>query len=202
MSAWRARDRKKLNRFSGSIRAEGADDLGDGGDAGLVEHPSQLVEHVFGRGGVVEGRGADLDCRGAGRHELKGVVRAGDPADAVCLINTLRGMAVDWRRRRPILAYDVGGLSGPAIKPIALRTVWEVARGVPGLPIIGVGGIAGADDALEFMVAGASAVQVGTATFYNPAAAENLLDDLDRRLDEAGVASVAEVVGSLRSNRS
>ena len=95
----------------------------------------------------------------------------------------------------------VGGLSGPAIKPVALRTVWEVARGVPGLPIIGVGGIASADDALEFLVAGASAVQVGTATFYNPAVAENLLDDMTRLLDEAGVAAVADIVGSLRSNR-
>ena len=91
-------------------------------------------------------------------------------ADAVSLINTVRGMAVDWRRRRPILAYDVGGLSGPAIKPIALRIVWEVARALPGLPIIGIGGIATADDALEFLVAGASAIQVGTATFYDPTA--------------------------------
>ena len=91
-------------------------------------------------------------------------------ADAVSLINTIRGVAVDWRRRRPILAYDVGGLSGPAIKPVALRMVWEVARALPGLPIIGIGGIASADDALEFLVAGASAIQVGTATFYDPGA--------------------------------
>ena len=104
-------------------------------------------------------------------------------ADAVSLINTLRGMAVDWRRRRPILAYDVGGLSGPAIKPIALRMVWDVARALPGLPIIGIGGIATADDALEFLVAGASAVQVGTATFYDPTASERLLDDLIARLE-------------------
>ncbi|MDR3620110.1 MAG: dihydroorotate dehydrogenase [Paludisphaera borealis] len=123
-------------------------------------------------------------------------------ADAVCLINTLRGMAVNWRTRRPILAYDVGGLSGPAIKPVALRIVWEVARALPGLPIIGVGGIASAEDALEFLVAGASAVQIGTATFYNPAAAENVVDDLGRLLDEAGVAAVAPIVGTLRSNRS
>ena len=87
-------------------------------------------------------------------------------ADAVSLINTINGMAVDWRRRRPILANDIGGLSGPAIKPIALRIVWEVARALPGYPIIGIGGIASATDALEFLVAGASAIQVGTATFY------------------------------------
>jgi dihydroorotate dehydrogenase (NAD+) catalytic subunit len=122
-------------------------------------------------------------------------------ADAVSLINTLRGMAVDWRRRRPILAYDVGGLSGPAIKPIALRIVWEVARALPGLPIMGVGGIATADDALEFLVAGASAIQVGTATFYDPTASERMLDHLTSRLDEAGVGDVRSIIGTLRSNR-
>jgi dihydroorotate dehydrogenase (NAD+) catalytic subunit len=122
-------------------------------------------------------------------------------ADAVSLINTLRGMAVDWRRRRPILAYDVGGLSGPAIKPIALRMVWEIARALPALPIIGIGGIATADDALEFLVAGATAVQVGTATFYDPIASERLLDDLTARLEEAGVSDVLSIVGTLRSNR-
>ena len=100
-------------------------------------------------------------------------------------------MAVDWRKRRPILAYDVGGLSGPAIKPIALRMVWEVARALPGLPIIGIGGIATADDALEFLVAGASAIQVGTATFYDPTASERMIDDLTSRLDEAGVTDAA-----------
>ncbi len=123
-------------------------------------------------------------------------------ADAVTLINTVRGMAIDWRRRRPILANDVGGLSGPAIKPIALQMVWSVARALPELPIIAVGGIADADDALEFLVAGASAVQVGTATFYNPRAAEDVLDGLIERLDAEGVAGVAEIVGSARSNRS
>jgi len=122
-------------------------------------------------------------------------------ADAVSLVNTFRGMAVDWRRRRPILANDVGGLSGPAIKPLALRMVWDVARALPDLPIIAIGGIATADDALEFLVAGASAVQVGTATFYDPSASERLLDDLTRHLAEAGVTHLSEVVGTLRSNR-
>jgi len=122
-------------------------------------------------------------------------------ADAVSVINTIRGMAVDWRRRRPILANDMGGLSGPAIKPIALRMVWEVARALPGLPIIGIGGIATADDALEFLVAGASAVQVGTATFYDPTASERLLDDLAQKLSESGVVDVRSIVGTLRSNR-
>jgi dihydroorotate dehydrogenase (NAD+) catalytic subunit len=120
--------------------------------------------------------------------------------DAVSLVNTFKGMAIDWQNRRPILAYDVGGLSGPAIKPLALRLVWDVARALPGLPIIGIGGIANADDALEFVVAGASAIQVGTATFYDPAASERLLDDLSRRLEDARVANLRELVGTLRSN--
>ncbi len=122
-------------------------------------------------------------------------------ADAVSLINTIRGVAVDWRRRRPILAYDVGGLSGPAIKPVALRMVWDVARALPGLPIIGIGGIASADDALEFLVAGASAIQVGTATFYDPNASERLLDELTIRLNETGVTELPQIIGTLRSNR-
>jgi dihydroorotate dehydrogenase (NAD+) catalytic subunit len=122
-------------------------------------------------------------------------------ADAVSLVNTFRGMAVDWRRRRPVLANDVGGLSGPAIKPMALRMVWDVARALPGLPVIGIGGIANADDAMEFLVAGASAVQVGTATFYDPTAAARLLDALPRCLAALGASTVAEVVGTLRSNQ-
>lgn len=122
-------------------------------------------------------------------------------ADAVSLVNTFKGMAVDWRRRRPILANDIGGLSGPAIKPMALRMVWEVSRAVPGLPIVGIGGIWTADDAMEFLVAGASAVQVGTATFADPGAAGRLLDQLPARVAELGASSVAEIVGTLRSNR-
>jgi dihydroorotate dehydrogenase (NAD+) catalytic subunit len=122
-------------------------------------------------------------------------------ADAVSLINTIRGMAVDWRKRRPILAYDMGGLSGPAIKPIALRMVWEVARALPHLPIIGIGGIATADDALEFLVAGASAIQVGTASFYDPSASGRMLDDLTNRLAEAGVTNLRQIIGTLQSNR-
>jgi dihydroorotate dehydrogenase (NAD+) catalytic subunit len=122
-------------------------------------------------------------------------------ADAVSLVNTLRGMAVDWRRRRPILAYDVGGLSGPAIKPVALQMVWSVSRALPDLPVIGIGGIWTADDALEFLVAGATAIQVGTATFADPSASERLVDDLTRLLEQAGIASVREIVGTLRSNR-
>jgi dihydroorotate dehydrogenase (NAD+) catalytic subunit len=122
-------------------------------------------------------------------------------ADAVSLVNTFRGMAINWRTGRPILANDVGGLSGPAIKPMALRMVWDVARACPGLPIIGIGGIASADDALEFLVAGASAIQVGTATFYDPTVSERLLDDMTARLETAGVVAITDLIGTLRPNQ-
>ncbi len=122
-------------------------------------------------------------------------------ADAVSLVNTFRGMAIRWRSRKPILANDIGGLSGPAIKPLALRAVWEVSKALPDLPIIGVGGIASVDDALEFLVAGASAIQVGTATFADPGASERLVDQINDELDHAGIIAVTDLIGSLRSNR-
>ena len=122
-------------------------------------------------------------------------------ADAVSLVNTFRGLVVDWRKRRPVLANDIGGLSGPAIKPLALRMVWEVSRALPELPIIGVGGIMNADDAIEFLVAGATAVQVGTATFADPCAAETVLDGMIAALELASIGSVREIVGVLRSNK-
>ena len=118
-------------------------------------------------------------------------------ADAVTLINTLQGMAVDWRRRRPLLGNVVGGLSGPAIKPVALRCVHQVHRAV-GIPIIGVGGIMTIDDCMEFFVAGAAAVQIGTASFAEPVASARLLDELPAALREAGAARFADVVGTLR----
>jgi dihydroorotate dehydrogenase (NAD+) catalytic subunit len=117
-------------------------------------------------------------------------------ADAVSLVNTFVGMAVDWRRRRPVLGNVTGGLSGPAVKPLALRVVWQVARAKV-LPVIGVGGIATVDDAMEFLVAGASAVQVGTANFYDPTASVRIADGLPAALAQLGAASVAEVVGTL-----
>jgi len=117
-------------------------------------------------------------------------------ADAVTLINTLQGMAIDWRRRKPLLGNVVGGLSGPAIKPVALRCVHQVHRAV-GIPIIGVGGIMTIDDCLEFFVAGAAAVQVGTANFAEPVVSARLLAELPAALAEAGVARFADVVGTL-----
>jgi dihydroorotate dehydrogenase (NAD+) catalytic subunit len=118
-------------------------------------------------------------------------------ADALAVINTCQGMAVDWRRRRPLLGNVVGGLSGPAIKPIALRCVHQVRRAVD-TPIIGVGGIMTIDDVMEFLVTGATAVQVGTASFADPLTVRRLLDHLPAALVEAGASGVAEVVGTLR----
>ena len=117
-------------------------------------------------------------------------------ADAISLINTCLGMAIDWRRRRPMLGNVLGGLSGPAIKPIALRAVYQVAQAVK-TPLIGIGGIATIDDVMEFLVAGASAVQLGTVNFYNPKASKEVLDALPGALATVGVARVAELVGTL-----
>ena len=118
-------------------------------------------------------------------------------ADGISAINTIRGMAVDWRRQTPCIGAVTGGLSGPAVKPVALRMVWEIASALPKLPVIGIGGISTADDALEFMVAGATAIQVGTASFVNAAAAGEIVDGLSSRLAEAGIARVAALIGSL-----
>src|SRR6476646_9304744 len=115
--------------------------------------------------------------------------------DAISLINTVLGMAIDWRKRRPLLGNIVGGLSGPAIKPIALRCVYQVAQAVK-TPLIGIGGIATLDDVREFFVAGASAVQVGTANYYDPTVSMKLVDALPGALREAGVSRVSELVGT------
>src|SRR3954462_347631 len=117
-------------------------------------------------------------------------------ADAISLINTCLGMAIDWRRRRPMLGNVMGGLSGPAIKPIALRAVYQAAQAVE-TPIIGIGGIATIDDVMEFLVAGASAVQLGTVNFYNPKASMEVLDALPNALATSGATTVTNVVGTL-----
>ena len=121
-------------------------------------------------------------------------------ADAVSLINTCLGMAVDWRRRRPILGNVLGGLSGPAIKPIALGAVYRVARAVD-VPLVGIGGIASIDDVMEFLVAGATAVQIGTANFYNPTVSIQVLDALPAALAELQASRVADVVGTISSGK-
>lgn len=118
-------------------------------------------------------------------------------ADAVSLINTLTGMAVDIRTRRPKLANITGGLSGPAIKPVALRMVWEVYKAVK-IPIIGMGGIMNAEDAIEFMLAGASAVAVGTANFVNPSAAINIIEGLETFMKDHNIKDITELTGGLK----
>ena len=119
-------------------------------------------------------------------------------ADAIAAINTCLGMAVDWRKQRPLLGNVMGGLSGPAIKPIALRAVYQIANAVQ-IPIIGIGGIANVDDVMEFLVAGASAVQIGTANFYNPKVTGEILDQLPEALGSLGAARVTDVVGSIKT---
>ena len=119
-------------------------------------------------------------------------------ADAVSLINTFQGMAVDWKKRRPVLGNVLGGLSGPAIKPLALRIVWQVSRAVK-IPIIGIGGIQSIDDVMEFFLVGATAIQVGTANFYNPGLANQLIRELPAALQTLGADSVAEIVGTLNT---
>lgn len=126
----------------------------------------------------------------------KGAAEGG--ADAVSLINTCLGMAVDWRRRRPLLGNVMGGLSGPAIKPIALRAVYQVAQAVS-TPLIGIGGIAMIDDVMEFLVAGAMAVQIGTANFYHPTVSTEVLDSLPGALCDLGAKCVSEIVGTLQT---
>lgn len=117
-------------------------------------------------------------------------------ADGVSAVNTLRGMAIDWRKRAPSIGAGTGGLSGPAIRPIAVRMVWEIASALPKVPIMGIGGIMNADDVLEFMVAGASAVQVGTANFVNAQTANQIVDALPAKLAEAKVARIRNLIGT------
>ena len=120
-------------------------------------------------------------------------------ADGLSVINTLLGMAVDWRNQKPLLGNVMGGLSGPAIKPVALRCVHQVAGAVD-IPIIGIGGIANLNDVMEFLVAGASAVQIGTANFYDPTVSIKILDALPAALAELNATTVTDVVRSLKTN--
>jgi dihydroorotate dehydrogenase (NAD+) catalytic subunit len=118
-------------------------------------------------------------------------------SDAVSCINTVLGMAIDWRKQKPLLANKVGGMSGPAIKPVALRCVYQVRSQVD-IPIIGVGGIANIDDAMEFFVAGASAIQVGTANYYDPTVSPRLVDELPLAVQSLGATALRDIVGTLK----
>lgn len=119
-------------------------------------------------------------------------------ADAISLINTVQGMAVDWRRRRPLLGNVLGGLSGPAIKPIALRAVYQAAQAVK-TPLVGIGGIATLDDCLEFFVTGATAVQLGTVNFYDPTVSMRILEGLSAAIAHLGAGRVTDIVGTLQT---
>ncbi|MBD5245178.1 MAG: dihydroorotate dehydrogenase [Barnesiella sp.] len=117
-------------------------------------------------------------------------------ADSVSLINTLLGMAIDVERQRPILSTVTGGLSGPAVKPVALRMVWQVSRAVK-IPVIGLGGISSGADAMEFILAGASAIQVGTANFFNPRVTMEIIDYMSEYCKRHNVNNITDLIGAL-----
>ena len=119
-------------------------------------------------------------------------------ADSVSLINTLMGMAIDIEKRRPVLSIATGGLSGPAVKPVALRCVWQVAKAVK-IPVIGLGGIMSANDAIEFLLAGASAIEIGTANFIDPAITVRVAEGINQWLDNHGCSSVKDIIGQLEA---
>jgi dihydroorotate dehydrogenase (NAD+) catalytic subunit len=131
------------------------------------------------------------------------MARAAEEAgtDAVSLINTVLGMAVDIETWKPKLANVTGGLSGPAIKPIAVRMVWEVSRSVK-IPVIGIGGITNAEDAVEFMLAGATAVEVGTANFLKPAATVEIVRGIVIYLEKRGINNIKDIIGGLSGSLS
>lgn len=120
-------------------------------------------------------------------------------ADAVSLINTLLSMAIDIRTQRPVLSTITGGLSGPAVKPVALRMVWQVAQAVK-VPVVGMGGISNAEDAIEFLLAGASAIEVGTANFIDPTVTIKIIEGINQYLEMTGCKSINEIIGALKTN--
>ncbi len=120
----------------------------------------------------------------------------GSGADSLSLINTLVGMAIDAETRKPILSTVTGGLSGPAIKPVALRMVWQVYKAVK-IPIVGIGGIMNATDAIEFFLAGATSIQVGTANFINPGISVKIVEGIEAYLQKHNIANVNELIGAL-----
>ncbi|MEK6691848.1 MAG: dihydroorotate dehydrogenase [Nitrospirota bacterium] len=126
------------------------------------------------------------------------MIAEGEGADAVSLINTILGMAIDIETRKPRLANITGGLSGPAIRPVALRMVWQVAKTVK-IPVIGMGGISSAEDAIEFILAGATAIATGTANFYNPKTAYEIVNGLDGYLNEKGINDIKGLIGGMNA---
>ena len=119
-------------------------------------------------------------------------------ADSVSLINTLMGMAIDAEKRKPLISTITGGLSGACVKPIALRMVWQVAKAVK-IPVVGLGGIMNATDAIEFFLAGASAIEIGTANFIDPTVTIKVIDGINDYLDRHGFKSIRDIVGALET---
>ena len=165
-----------------------------------VEHFAELAERLRGVPGVL-GLEVNISCPNV---ESRGEVFACDPVAAACaeaganglsMINTLLGLVIDPDTMRPVLGGVTGGLSGPAIRPVALRCVWQVHQALPELPILGIGGIRTGLDALQFVLAGASAVSVGTAVFNDPSAVARVHDELATALGERGFGSLTEAVG-------
>ena len=122
-------------------------------------------------------------------------------SDAFAVINTLMGMAIDIEKRSPVIGNNQGGLSGPAIKPVALRMVWQVVQATK-IPVVGIGGIISAEDALEFLIAGASAVQIGTANFINPQVTTDIIDGIEMFLAQRKIARVVDIIGTLETTTS
>ncbi len=160
-------------------------------DADMIEGAVKAVRQVTQKT-VIAKLGPDVSDIGK---MAQAAERAG--ADAVSLINTFVAMAIDIRTRKPVLANKTGGLSGPCVRPIAVRMVWEVRKKVR-IPIIGIGGIMNGKDALEFLIAGASAIQVGTANFMNPQASLEILNDIQRFMKKEKISDLKEIIGSVK----
>ncbi len=164
----------------------------------MFAHDEKLIEEVVAavrnvtKKTVIAKLGPDVSDIGK---MARAAERAG--ADAVSLINTLIAMVIDVKTRRPVLANKTGGLSGPCIRPVAVRMTWDAAKAVK-IPVIGMGGIMNTHDALEFLIAGASAIQVGTANFLNPAASMEILDGLKEWMRKENIRSLKEIIGSIR----
>lgn len=162
-----------------------------GTDPALTREVSRAVKENF-RGTVIVKLSPNVS-------DIRLMTRSAEEggADAVSLINTILGMAIDHKQRRPVLANTVGGLSGPAIKPVALRMVWEAA-GEAGIPVIGIGGIRCLDDVLEFLLAGASAVEIGTANLVDPGVSADIVRQMRQYCVENGISRITELIGALK----
>ena len=160
----------------------------------FAHDPAATTEVLLASAACGRARWAKLSPNVTDLVEIAAAARAGG-AEAVTLVNTVMGMVIDVEARRPVLGNGGGGLSGPAIRPVAVRAVWDVHQAMPDLPIVGVGGVASAPDALQLLMAGAVAVQVGTATFADPRAAHRITRDLERWARRRGVARITDLVG-------